>query len=83
MNGEQKREGLSLNAFQIACVTAGVPVTGDKAMDAVIRQGLRFKTAAEVLSRMPQVQLTGDALPASAEQAVKVADALLAAFSKK
>jgi hypothetical protein len=45
----RKVDKMSLSKYEIACVTAGVPATGDAELDAIITQGLRYKTAVELM----------------------------------
>lgn len=44
-----------LSKYEIACITAGVPATGDPLLDQIITTGLRFKTAAEILGHIIQI----------------------------
>ena len=39
-----------LSKYEIACLTAGVPASGDSILDGIITQGLRFKVATELLA---------------------------------
>jgi hypothetical protein len=67
---------MALSKYEIACVTAGVPATGDQVIDAIIRQGLRYKTAVEFMKNGPKDER-------GATDAIAAADRLLAAFTKK
>lgn len=74
----------SLSKYEIACLTAGVPVSGDPVLDGIIRQGLRFKTACEILSAFNREwpPLQGEALTDSIGASIQAADALIERFSK-
>lgn len=75
----------SLSKYEIACVTAGVPATGDPLLDQIITQGLRFKTAAEIVAAYVEylgAKGHGENLDTIATRSVAMADALLAEFRK-
>lgn len=68
-----KKPTVSLSKYEIACVTAGVPATGDLDLDRIITQGLRFKGALEILAKRPTFE---------PKDAIEMVDELLEEFRK-
>jgi hypothetical protein len=69
-----------LSAKEIAAITACVPCSGTPYIDAIITQGLRFRTATAAMESLIKVFGQEGHEKLIAELAVKQADMLIAAF---
>jgi len=76
-------DGKNLTKYEIAAVTSGVPCTGDPALDAIITQGLRYKTSVELLKAFHSSGLNLGSSEMYTFMAIELADNLLAEFRKK
>ncbi len=77
----ERSEHTGLSAKEIAAITACVPCSGTPYIDAIITQGLRFRTATAamvaIVTSNPNCPLTAKQV---AEESICLADALIAAF---
>lgn len=82
-NNEEMRPN-TLNCYEIACVTSGVPMTQDKILDMIIVAGLKYKTAADILGHLRgQLPESAQYDPiALAEEAVRLSNALYTVISR-
>lgn len=75
-----------LTPYETAAIAAGVPASGDAAIDAILTQALRFKTAASILEAVISnggVSFDSNNRQSEVDYAVVYADLLIAKFRKK
>lgn len=93
MKPEEKPTANGLTPKEIAAITACVPCSGTPYIDAIITQGLRFRTATSAMESLLRAYTAdnkantlfqpGEVLAEHvAQEAIAYADALLAAFRK-
>lgn len=71
---------MSLSAFQIACVTSGVPATGDYELDKIIRAGTKFRAAVEILAARQRE--FSNINQYDVDKAIEIAESLMTSFGK-
>lgn len=82
MKNPERNENTGLSAKEIAAITACVPCSGTPYIDAIITQGLRFRTATAAMEAL----ITSGAFNVHTEQealigfAIDHADRLISAF---